>query len=83
MRRIYVIAPFLEALKEALAYLRFWRELLSGKGELVAITKVLVEEVSCAVLQNKTLSKLHDPGSFFISCSIGDLHIERALCDLV
>ena len=58
MRRIYVSAPFLEALRESLAHLRFLRGLHSKKNELIAITEVPVGEVSSAVLQNKTLSKL-------------------------
>ena len=48
--RIYVNASFLDALKEALAYFRFLRELLSKKGKLVTITKIPIGEVSSAVL---------------------------------
>ncbi|XP_058008897.1 uncharacterized protein LOC131183067 [Hevea brasiliensis] len=35
-----------------------------------------------AILQNKLPSKLKDPGSFSIPCLIGNMKIDRALCDL-
>ncbi|XP_015970939.1 uncharacterized protein LOC107494412 [Arachis duranensis] len=42
---------------------------------------VLTEE--CSVIIHKKLpQKLKDPGSFQIPCIIGDITIEKALCDL-
>jgi len=41
----------------------------------------LTEECSVAI-QNKLPAKLKDPASFSILCLIGNLPINRALCDL-
>jgi len=41
----------------------------------------LGEECSVVVL-NQLPAKLKDPGSFFIPCIIGNVSIDRALCDL-
>ncbi|GJT70271.1 reverse transcriptase domain-containing protein [Tanacetum coccineum] len=43
---------------------------------------VTMNERCSAILLNKLLSKEKDPGSFTISCHIGDLHINNALADL-
>ena len=41
----------------------------------------MTEECS-AIIQKKLPQKLKDPGSFQIPCIIGDITIEKALCDL-
>jgi len=82
LKRINVSIPFLEALKEAPIYLRFLRELISKKREPKETSIPLIGEAYSATLQNRAPSKWHDPGSFSIPCCIGDLRIERALCDL-
>ncbi|XP_057723637.1 uncharacterized protein LOC130939560 [Arachis stenosperma] len=44
-------------------------------------TVVLTEECS-AIIQKKLSQKMKDPGSFQIPCIIGDINIEKPLCDL-
>ncbi|XP_016168615.1 uncharacterized protein LOC107611175 [Arachis ipaensis] len=44
-------------------------------------TVVLTEERS-AIIQHKLPQKLKDPGSFQIPCIIGEITVEKALCDL-
>ena len=41
-----------------------------------------LNEECLALLQNKLPPKLKDPGSFTILCQIGDVHFDKALCDL-
>ena len=56
----------------------FWLEKRAfNEVEIVAFT----EECS-ALLQNKSPPKLKDPGSFSIPCHIGNVFIDKALCDL-
>jgi len=50
LRRIYVNAPFLEALKEAPTYLKFLRELLSRKGKPRNVSMASIGEVYNALL---------------------------------
>jgi len=73
MRRIHVNAPFLEALKEALTYLKFLRELISKKGKPGEVSVALIGEACSKILQSRSPSKLKDLGSFFVPYCIGDL----------
>jgi len=82
LKRIYASIPFLEALKEEPSYLKFLRELIFNKGKLEEVSVAPIKEVCSTMLQSKSPSKLQDPTSFSILCSIGDIKIERALCDL-
>ncbi|XP_027362544.1 uncharacterized protein LOC113870143 [Abrus precatorius] len=63
-------------------YAKFMKDLLSKKRKLKEdATITLIEECS-AILQQKLPSKLKDPGSFTIPCTIGNVTIGKALCDL-
>ncbi|XP_015939992.1 uncharacterized protein LOC107465527 [Arachis duranensis] len=44
-------------------------------------TVILTEECS-AIIQHKLSQKLKDHGSFQIPCIIGEITVEKALCDL-
>ena len=82
LRRIYVNALFLEALKEAPTYLKFLRELFPKKGNPGDISVAPLGKACSTILQNSSPSKLQDPGNFSIPYCIGDMQIERALCNL-
>jgi len=56
--KIYVNVPFLEALKEALFYFKFSKELFSKKGKLEEVTAVPMGEGRSAILRSKSPSKL-------------------------
>ncbi|XP_016178281.1 uncharacterized protein LOC107620664 [Arachis ipaensis] len=63
-------------------YAKFLKEFMTKKrnwGEKEIM--VLMEECS-AIIQKKLPQKMKDPGSFQISCIIGDTSIEKALYDL-
>ena len=47
LRRIYVNALFLEALKEAPAHMKFLRKILSKKGKLEGSWWSLLERLQC------------------------------------
>jgi len=82
LKKLNVNVTFLEILKEVPSYLKFLKGLLSTKGEPEKVSVVVLGKVCSATLQRGSLSKMCDPSSFFILCSIGDMPIERALCDL-
>jgi len=50
LKRVYVNAPFLKALKAAPAYLKFLRELLSKKGENEEVLVAPIGEVGSPIL---------------------------------
>ncbi len=64
------------------SYAKFLKKILSKKKKLEDYETVALTEECSAILQNKLLSKLKDPGSFSIPCVIGNKKIEKALCDL-
>ena len=80
LRRIYADTPFLEALKKAPSCLQFVRDFLAKKGEPEGGSVMPLGRVCSSLLQSSI--KLQDPGDFCIPCCIGDVPIERALCDL-
>ena len=71
LKQLYADSPFLEALKNASAYLQFLGELISNKGEPKGKSIVPIRKVCSSILQSP--SKLQDPGSFSIPCVVGVL----------
>ncbi|GAU41492.1 hypothetical protein TSUD_13740 [Trifolium subterraneum] len=74
--------PFAEALEQMPVYAKFMKELLSKKRKPLDDDTVNMTEECSAIIQKKLPQKKKDPGSFTIPCSIGNLHVRRALCDL-
>ncbi|XP_057747052.1 uncharacterized protein LOC130966282 [Arachis stenosperma] len=81
-RKLQINTPFTEVLEQMPLYAKILKEFMTRKrngGEKETI--VLTEECS-AIIQKKLPQKMKDPGSFQIPCIIGDINIEKALCDL-
>ena len=74
--------PSLKILKEVPPYLKFLTGLLFEKSEPENVLVVVIGEVCNVALQRMSLSKLRDPSSFSIPCSVGNMPIGRALYDL-
>ncbi|XP_057719725.1 uncharacterized protein LOC130934155 [Arachis stenosperma] len=63
-------------------YAKFMKELLSNKRNWKeSEIMVLIKECS-AIFQQDLPENMQDPGSFLIPCTIGDITIQRALCNL-
>ncbi|XP_016683994.1 uncharacterized protein [Gossypium hirsutum] len=58
------------------------KDILSKKHRLGEFETVALTEGCTSMLMNKVPSKLKDPGSFSIPCSIGNYHVGKVLCDL-
>jgi len=58
LHKIYVNILFLEALKEALFYLKFFKEPLSRKSKPKEVSAVPMDEVCSEILQSKSPFKL-------------------------
>ncbi|XP_015970262.1 uncharacterized protein LOC107493718 [Arachis duranensis] len=81
-KKLQINIPFAKALEQMPLYAKFLKELMTRKrnwGEKE--TLVLIEECS-AIIQKRLPQKLKDPRSFQIPCIIGDMNIEKTLCDL-
>ena len=82
LKKFHINIPFLEAITNMPSYAKFLKDLLSNKGKLLKNTIVALTRECSVIIQNKLPPKLSDPGSFSIPCSVGDMTISKALCDL-
>ena len=72
----------MEALEQMPNYVKFLKDILAQKRRLREFEIVALTQESSHMLQSKIPTKLKDPGSFTIPCSIGTRYAGRALCDL-
>ncbi|XP_057760562.1 uncharacterized protein LOC130980938 [Arachis stenosperma] len=63
-------------------YAKFLKELMTRKRNWGEKETVVLTEECSAIIQKKLPQKMKDPGSFQIPYIIGDITIEKALCDL-
>jgi len=80
--QLQVNIPFREALEQMPVYAKFMKELLTGRRKPKDEENIALSENCSAILQRKLPPKLKDPGAFTIPCTIGKVHVGRALCDL-
>ncbi|XP_020272502.1 uncharacterized protein LOC109847682 [Asparagus officinalis] len=82
LKKLHINISFTEAISQMPSYAKFLKEIISNKMKLEEYETVALTEECSAIIQNKLPPKLKDPGSFSIPCVIGDVSINRALCDL-
>ncbi|XP_057755946.1 uncharacterized protein LOC130975135 [Arachis stenosperma] len=63
-------------------YVKFLKELINKKRSWNEKETVILTQECTAVIQKGLPPKLKDPGSFFLPCTIGNMSIDKALCDL-
>jgi len=83
LKKLHVNVPFLDALSQMPLYAKFLKEILSRKRKIDEHETVALEDECSVVVLNQLPAKLKDRGSFSIPCVIGNVSIDRALCDLV
>ncbi|XP_022883519.1 uncharacterized protein LOC111400336 [Olea europaea var. sylvestris] len=81
-KKLHINIPFAEALAQMPSYAKFMKDILSNKRKLEDNEIVMLTEEYSTILQHKLPPKLKDPGSFTIPYHIGNLYIDKALCDL-
>ncbi|XP_042028318.1 uncharacterized protein LOC121775307 [Salvia splendens] len=81
-KRVHLNIPLIEALQQMPDYLKFLKEIMSKKKKLLDYETVSLTENCSAIIQQKMPAKMKDPGSFNISCVIGNDRQTKALCDL-
>ncbi|XP_074299517.1 uncharacterized protein LOC141630635 [Silene latifolia] len=82
VRNIQVTIPFAELITQIPPYAKFMKDIITRKREFGETATVAFMEGSSSLISGKSPPKLKDLGSFSISCVIGDMVINRALCDL-
>ncbi|XP_027346437.1 uncharacterized protein LOC113858144 [Abrus precatorius] len=81
-RKLHINIPFAEALEQMPSYAKFMKDLLSKKKKLKEDAIIALTDECSAILQQKLPPKLKDLGSFTIPCTIGNVTIGKALCNL-
>ena len=82
IKKLQINISFLDAISKVPSYAKLLKEILSNKRKLREHAMVSITKECSAILQNKLLRKLEDPGSFSIPCAIGDVSIRSASYDL-
>ncbi|XP_021767047.1 uncharacterized protein LOC110731505 [Chenopodium quinoa] len=82
LKKLHINIPFLDAISEMPSYAKFLKDMLSNKKKLEENTTVALNAECSAILQNTLPKKLGDPCSYSIPVKLGDIEINRALCDL-
>jgi len=82
LKNLHVNVSFLDALSQMPLYAKFLKEILSKKRKIDEHETVALREECSVVVLIQLPVKLKDPGNFYIPCMIGNVSIDRALCDL-
>ena len=80
--KLHINIPFAEALEKMPSYVRFMKDLLCRKMKLQEDETIMLTAECSAIIKQKLPPKLKDPGSFLISCEIGNIMVSKALGDL-
>ncbi|XP_015940295.1 uncharacterized protein LOC127744459 [Arachis duranensis] len=81
-KKLEINIPLAEALEQMPLYAKFLKELINKKRSWQEKETVLLTEECSALIQKGLPPKLEDPGSFFLPCIIGNININKAMCDL-
>ncbi|XP_057740030.1 uncharacterized protein LOC130957176 [Arachis stenosperma] len=81
-KKLDINIPLAEALEQMPLYAKFLKELINNKRSWNEKDTVILTQECSVVIQKGLPPKLKDPGSFFLSCTIGNMLIGKALCDL-
>ncbi|XP_016173119.1 uncharacterized protein LOC107615582 [Arachis ipaensis] len=81
-KKLEINISLTEALEHMPSYAKFLKELINKKKIWNEKETVILTQECSAVIQKGLPLKLKDPGSFFLHCTIGNMSIDKALCDL-
>ena len=80
-KKIEINIPFAEVIKQMPNYAKFLKEILKNKRKIAEEGIVNLTATCSAIIKQKFPTKMKDPGSFTIPCSIGKYEFKKALCD--
>ena len=80
-KKIEINISFAKAINQMPNYAKFMKEILSKKKKNAEEGVVNLTATCSAVIQRSLPTKMKDPGSFTIPCSIGKYEFKKALCD--
>ena len=80
-KKIEINTPFAKVINQMPIYEKFLKEILSKKRKIAEEGIVNLTATCSVVIQQKLPTKMKDPRSFTIPCSIGKYEFKKALCD--
>ncbi|XP_004308573.1 PREDICTED: uncharacterized protein LOC101292944 [Fragaria vesca subsp. vesca] len=81
-KKVQVNIPLIDCITQVPKYAKFLKELCTTRRQTREKEVVKMSETVSVVLQRKLPPKLKDPGSFSISCVIGDTTFDSVILDL-
>ena len=81
-KKLEINIPLAEVLEQMPLYAKFLKELVNKKRSWDEKETIMITEECRALIQKGLPPKLEDPGSFLLPCTIGELTITKAMCDL-
>ena len=82
MGRVHINIPLVEALQQMPNYAKFLKDVVAKKWKWEKYETEGLTETCSAIIQKGLPKKYKDPGSFTLSCVLGNDVEGRALCDL-
>jgi hypothetical protein len=82
MKQLHINIPLIEAIQQMPNYSEFMKDVLTKRRRIGEFETVALTQECSQMFQGRIPPKLKDPGSFTIPCTIGDVYVGRALCDL-
>ncbi|GJS81864.1 reverse transcriptase domain-containing protein [Tanacetum coccineum] len=82
IRAVRINVPLVDVLAGMPNYGKFLKDLISDKNKIEQISAAFLSDESSAMIQNKVLLKLGDPGSLLIPCNFNKAFSCNALADL-
>ncbi|XP_015940092.1 uncharacterized protein LOC107465628 [Arachis duranensis] len=81
-KKLEINLPLVEALEQMPLYAKFLKEVINKKRSSKEKETVILTQECSAVIHKGLPPKLKDLRSFFLPCTIGNISIDKALCDL-
>ena len=81
-KKLRINISFLDDITQMPSYAKFLKKILKNKRKLEDFETLRLNKECSAILLNKLPPKLKDSRSFMISCTIGNINFDKALCDL-
>ncbi|GKF24712.1 reverse transcriptase domain-containing protein [Tanacetum coccineum] len=81
LKQSHLDISLMDALTQIPKFTKVLKDLLKDKEKLEVLTNTLINVKCSAILLNKVLEKLEDPGKFVIPCILEDLEVYNSLAD--
>ncbi|XP_038895966.1 uncharacterized protein LOC120084138 [Benincasa hispida] len=82
LQQLHINIPLIEALEQMLSYVKFLKDILANKRKIGESKTVALTYECSALFQNTLPTKIKDPGTFTLPCTIGGKIVGNTLCDL-